>query len=74
MFTVSSSFFGKESLKRLFSAIPDVFSTIFYDFSTALSSFIQSFVLIIVTRNGKIVRKHGPNGPFYTLMLRTRLY
>ena len=66
---------AKRSLKRLFGAIPDVFSTIFYnDFSTALSSFIQSFVLIIVIRNGKIVWKHALNVPFYTLMLRTRLY
>ena len=27
-----------------------------------------------VTRNGKMVWKHGPNWPFYTLMLRTKLY
>ena len=30
--------------------------------------------IIIVTRNGKIVWKHGPNQPFYALMLRTKLY
>ena len=30
--------------------------------------------ITIVTRNGKIVWKHGTNGPFYTLMLRTKLY
>ena len=28
----------------------------------------------IVTRNGKIVWKHGPNLPFYALMLRTMQY
>ena len=28
----------------------------------------------IVTRNGKIVWKHGPNWSFYALMLRTKLY
>ena len=28
----------------------------------------------IVTRNGKIVWKHGPNWPFYAVMLRTKLY
>ena len=27
----------------------------------------------IVIRNGKIVWKHGPNWPFYALMLRTKL-
>ena len=29
---------------------------------------------IIVRRNGKIVWKHVPNGSFYMLMLRTKLY
>ena len=29
---------------------------------------------IIVTRNGKIIWKHGLNWPFYALMLRTKLY
>ena len=29
---------------------------------------------IIVTRNGKIVYKHGSNRPFYALMLRTKRY
>ena len=28
----------------------------------------------IVTRNGKIVQKYGPNWPFYALMSRTKLY
>ena len=28
---------------------------------------------LIVTRNGKIVWKHGPNWPFYAVMLRTKL-
>ena len=28
----------------------------------------------IVTRNVNIVFKHGPNGPFYMLMLRSKLY
>ena len=30
--------------------------------------------VIIVTRNGKIVWKHGPNGLLYALMLKTMLY
>ena len=29
---------------------------------------------IALTRNGKIVWKHGPNRPIYALMLRTKLY
>ena len=33
----------------------------------------QKITLIIVTRNEKIW-KHGPNWPFYALMLRTKLY
>ena len=28
--------------------------------------------LVIVTKNGKIVWKHGPNWPFYAVMLRTK--
>ena len=31
-------------------------------------------IAIIVTRNGKIVWKHGPNRPFYAPMLITKLY
>ena len=30
--------------------------------------------VIIVTKNGKIVWKHGLDWPFYALMLRTKLY
>ena len=31
-------------------------------------------VPLIVARNGKIIQKHGPKGPSYALMLRTKLY
>ena len=30
--------------------------------------------MYITTRNGKIVWEHGPNWPFYALILRTKLY
>ena len=30
--------------------------------------------LFILTRNGNIVWKHGPDCPFYALMLKTKLY
>ena len=47
-------------------------------FSSAVQNIITSSAdlddLDIVTRNGRIVWKHGPNGPFYALMLRTKLY
>ena len=35
---------------------------------------IEAVFLILVTRNGKIVWKRGPNWPFYALTLRTKLY
>ena len=35
---------------------------------------IEDTVGSIVTRNGKIVWKHKPNGPFYMLKLRSKLY
>ena len=35
---------------------------------------IEAVFLILVTRNGKIVWKCGPNWPFYALTLRTKLY
>ena len=37
-----------------------------------LSSLLLS--LIVVTRNGKILWKHGTNWPFYALMFKTKLY
>ena len=38
------------------------------------SNFAVELVESIVTRNRKIVWKHGPNWPFYALILRTKLY
>ena len=36
--------------------------------------YLLKFNSIIVTRNGKIIWKYGPNWPFYVFMLRTKLY
>ena len=38
------------------------------------SNFAVELTESIVTKNGKIVWKHGPNWPFYALMLRIKLY
>ena len=35
---------------------------------------VSQLQLAMATRNGKIVWKHGPDGSFYTLMLRTKLH
>ena len=35
---------------------------------------INDVAISIVTRNGKIVWKYGPNWPFYAVMLRSKLW